>query len=91
MFCASASNVVVECIARSTPIITSRIPPVIEYLGADYPLYLDAIDPDLSSFTEQIRGASQYLDRLDRDWMSYDSFRRTFVDQLSKVEPEAFR
>ena len=31
---ASASNVIVECIARNTPLITNRVPPIEEYLGA---------------------------------------------------------
>ena len=36
---ASAVTTVVECIVRGTPILINRIPPVEEYLGADYPLY----------------------------------------------------
>jgi hypothetical protein len=37
----AACNVVVECIARGTPLLTRRCPESVEYLGADYPLYLD--------------------------------------------------
>ena len=37
LFDASANNVVVECIARNTPIIVNRHPAVVEYLTADYP------------------------------------------------------
>ena len=35
----SASNTIVECIARQTPILIRRLDPVVEYLGEEYPLY----------------------------------------------------
>jgi hypothetical protein len=90
MFCASASNVVVECIARSTPLIVDRLPSVREYLGPDYPLYLDSVASDLPSFVEQVRDAHLYLRDLDKSWLSYDAFQRDFVKQLSAVAPSAF-
>lgn len=37
----SANNAVIECIARSTPIVVCRHPAVEEYLLADYPLFYD--------------------------------------------------
>lgn len=40
LFGASANNVVLECMARRTPIIVNKLPAVVEYLGADYPLYI---------------------------------------------------
>ena len=36
---ASASNTVVECLARGTPLLVNRLPAVEEYLGTDYPLF----------------------------------------------------
>ena len=36
---ASACNTLIECIVRNTPIIVNPIPPVVEILGKDYPLY----------------------------------------------------
>jgi hypothetical protein len=39
----SASNTIVECIATCTPIIVNRHPAIVEYLGDDYPLYIDKI------------------------------------------------
>jgi tetratricopeptide (TPR) repeat protein len=52
---ANANNVVIECIARATPLLINPLPAVIEYLGRDYPLYYSsleearskALDPDL--------------------------------------------
>jgi hypothetical protein len=38
-FAASASNAVVECLVRRTPLIVNRLPSIEEYLGKDYPLY----------------------------------------------------
>lgn len=39
VFGASANNVVVECIARGTPLVINKHPAVVEYLGEKYPLY----------------------------------------------------
>jgi hypothetical protein len=44
LYDASANNAVVECIARATPLLVNRIPPVVEYLGADYPFYFDSLE-----------------------------------------------
>jgi hypothetical protein len=44
LYDAGANNTVVECIARGTPLIVNRIPSVVEYLGADYPLYYDTLE-----------------------------------------------
>lgn len=55
LYDANANNAVVECIARATPLLINRLPAVEEYLGRDYPLYVEdldeaaakALDPDL--------------------------------------------
>ena len=36
---ASACNTLIECVVRGTPVIVNKIEPVVELLGADYPLY----------------------------------------------------
>lgn len=36
-----ASNVVLECISMKTPLLVNRVGDIEEYLGKDYPLYLD--------------------------------------------------
>lgn len=40
MYSTAANNVVIECIARATPILVNPLPGVVEYLGEDYPLYV---------------------------------------------------
>ena len=44
MYTCSASNSIIESIARATPILVNPIPPAIEYLGLDYPFYFRSID-----------------------------------------------
>lgn len=39
---AAANNVVIECMARGTPLIVNRTPDVEFYLGQDYPLYMES-------------------------------------------------
>jgi hypothetical protein len=44
LYDASANNAIIECIMRNTPIVVNKIPPVVEYLGNDYPLYFNDIE-----------------------------------------------
>jgi hypothetical protein len=44
VFDTSANNTVLECIQRAVPILVPRHPSIVEYLGADYPLYFDKLD-----------------------------------------------
>lgn len=39
MYSTAANNIVIECIARATPIIVNPLPGAVEYLGKNYPLY----------------------------------------------------
>jgi hypothetical protein len=39
-----ANNIIVECIARNTPILVNKQESVIEYLGEKYPLYYSSLD-----------------------------------------------
>jgi|GEM_PF-539071 len=41
LYGSSANNTVVECLVRATPIIINALPAIVEYLGADYPLYFN--------------------------------------------------
>jgi polysaccharide pyruvyl transferase WcaK-like protein len=42
----SAINVLVECIARFTPILINKHPAVVELLGLNYPMYIEDITSD---------------------------------------------
>lgn len=51
LYDSSANNAIVECIARTTPILVNPLPPVVEYLGVDYPLYFE----DLAEAAGKVR------------------------------------
>ncbi|HEY2722309.1 MAG TPA: hypothetical protein VGI82_11320, partial [Chitinophagaceae bacterium] len=40
----SASNTVVECLARGTPLLVNKLQPVVEYLGEEYPFYYSTLE-----------------------------------------------
>jgi tetratricopeptide (TPR) repeat protein len=44
LYDANANNVVIECIARATPLLINALPAVVEYLGPDYPLYFASLE-----------------------------------------------
>ncbi len=76
MYGTAANNALIECIARSTPIIVNPLPSVIEYLGPKYPLYAELpleVD-DLLSDATRIQAAHYYLEDLDKSYLSYDRF-----------------
>jgi hypothetical protein len=41
---ASATNAIIECIARDTPVLVNPLPAVVEYLGEDYPFYYHSLE-----------------------------------------------
>lgn len=60
----SASNSILEHIMTRTPLIVNRIPPVEEYLGKDYPLYLDRINGNVDKHLQDkdfLNDVSTYL------------------------------
>ena len=48
LYDASASNAIIECIARNTPLLVNPIEPVQEYLGSDYPFYYQSLEEAVS-------------------------------------------
>ena len=66
LYDASANTVVVECIARKTPLLITRLDAVVEYLGHDYPLYFDNLNEVESLLTkENIEKAHNYLKKVN--------------------------
>jgi hypothetical protein len=78
LFDSSANNVVVECIARNTPIIVNRHPAVAEYLGEGYPLYFaDPSEvPELLAI-DRVVAAHEYLAGRDKSWLDGGVFRES--------------
>lgn len=79
MYATAANNVVVECIARGTPLLINPLPAVVEYLGPDYPLYAaDAVEADRwLGDPARIRAAHLHLlqRRMEID-LTYEGFCR---------------
>jgi len=66
LYGASGSNVVVECIARGTPLLINRLPAVEEYLGSDYPLYVDSMEHAAElARSEKVFEANEHLRHMD--------------------------
>lgn len=63
LYDASASNTVIECMVRHTPIVVNRLAAVVEYLGPDYPLYYDDDQEAAAKLVdlERVRAAHEHL------------------------------
>jgi hypothetical protein len=81
LFDAAANTVILECIIRNTPIIVNKLEPVIEYLGADYPLYFNNLleVPDLLT-NEKLLEAHYYLSKMNKDDLSIDYFTKNIIN-----------
>lgn len=79
----AANNCVLDCIARNTPLVTARHPAIVEYLGADYPLYFDTVEhaQKLVADTAAIADAHYYLKTYDKSQFSfYTALRRVYAE-----------
>lgn len=67
LYDASANNLVVECIARATPLLINPLPAVVEYLGEAYPLYVQNVEEAAAKALDldRIRQAHTYLKQLE--------------------------
>lgn len=85
LYATAANNLVLECIARSTPIIINPLPSVVEYLGEDYPLYASTTEMAdfLLSDRNLILAASEYLrERVQAVDFSYSGFREGIANSI---------
>jgi len=76
----SASNLIVECIVRNTPILVTKHPAVVEYLGEHYPFYFSSLKQVESKLREKniVKKTYNYLSSMDKN-----KFKRTsFVKSL---------
>lgn len=78
---AAANNTVIECMVRGTPLLTNRLPAIVEYLGPNYPLYIDSPDiPKHYWYATTLKAASAYL--LERAKIL--PTREQFVEQIDQ-------
>lgn len=84
LFGAAANNVVVECMARDTPLLVNRLPEVEWYLGQEYPLFFDSQDLDQAARNvydeKRVLAAHEYLRDRDHSWMDADAFAAQVLD-----------
>jgi hypothetical protein len=86
-----ANNTILECIKFNTPIIINKIPAIVEYLGENYPLYIQ--DPEelklLNSpnyLLSKIEEANKYLANMDKTHVSLKSFNDKLNYDLNKLD-----
>lgn len=83
LYDASASNTVIECIARSTPILINRMSAIEEYLGKDYPFYFDSLEDAAQKCLDLdlVKRTHEYLKSWHvRDKLSQEYFKKSFED-----------
>lgn len=84
---ASAINTLIECIARNTPIIINKIPPVIELLGNDYPMYYDNISEVYDLINQKtIYNAHKYIKKLDKSKLNISYFIFEFMQNIQNIQ-----
>lgn len=79
----SASNTVIECIARGTPLLVNRLEPVIEYLGKDYPFYYTTLEEASQKLSDiaLIKKTADYLKQFPgRKEITAVHFIQAFMD-----------
>lgn len=80
LFDAGAVTTIVECIMRNVPVITSRLPASIEYLGSEYPLFFSSLEEASALVNDStlLAKASEYLRSLDKSDLTIDYFISAF-------------
>ena len=83
----SASNAVIEAIARSTPLVINRHPALVEYLGTSYPLFFYHISEvkEMLADTARIRAAWEYLRTMDKRWLCANRFAEDVIGFVRSV------
>jgi hypothetical protein len=78
----AASNLIVECLVRGTPIVVHRLPALEEYLGADYPLFYQDIQ-EIAGLLEEdlLLAANRQLLLQSQRLPTFDEFA-TRVDEF---------
>jgi len=81
---AAANNVLIECIARGTPLLVNRTPAAEWYLGREYPLFFETgslLGKQLPFAYEDFIAAHHYqVDRIERRALRIEHFTKAVVD-----------
>nr|QYA18339.1 polysaccharide pyruvyl transferase [Clandestinovirus] len=84
---ASAANTIIECIVRNTPVLVNPLPPVVEYLGQDYPFYYRSFREAADKATDiaTISAAHRHLASMNKEMLDIRSFFRSMSTALGAV------
>src|ERR1035437_34679 len=77
LFDSCANNIIIECIARNTPVLVNKQEAIVEYLGEKYPLYYSSI-----------KEASTKL--MDKSLLTEAFFYISELDTTKKITAEYF-
>ena len=80
---ASATNAIIECIARDTPVLVNPLPAVIEYLGEDYPFYYRSLEEAArkAEDIDLVQAAHNYLlNSQIKHKLTSSYFRESFIN-----------
>jgi hypothetical protein len=91
----SASNSIIECIVRNTPLLINPHPAVIEYLGPNYPFYFSSLEEaaQKAENMDLIKETHQYLKNLKiKEKLTCASFLNDIVNSeiYKNLEMENF-
>lgn len=78
----SASNTVIECIVRNTPLLINPHPAIIELLGTDYPFYYNTLEEANTKINDilLIKETYTYLSLLPKDQYTIDYFLESIIN-----------
>jgi hypothetical protein len=87
---AVATNVILECIRFSTPVIVNKNPSTVEYLGENYPLYFSEKEElekfkSYVFFNKSILNAHMYLLKMDKTHIKLKTFNTKIWYDLNKL------
>jgi hypothetical protein len=86
---ASATNTVVECIMRNTPMIVNKIPAIVEMLGEEYPLYYTTMYQVTRMLEIEnmylVKDAYEYLMSMDKTRFTITQFTQDIASILEVV------
>lgn len=84
-FACSASNVILECIAKNTPIMVNRLPAIEQYLGKDYPLFFTHPE-EIPSLMNRVKETHLYLKSMNKDDLDIDHFKKEILKEVNKIK-----
>lgn len=81
---ASASNGIMECMRRNTPLLVRRHPAVIEYLGEAYPLYFDSLEEANEKVNDYnlLIEAHEFIIHKNKNYLDFDFFMSSLKQVL---------